>query len=198
VATTLLLIRHAAHDLLGRTLCGRMAGVELNERGHRQAALLAERLGRAPAALYSSPMPRALQTAAPLAARFGLEIRPSEALLEIDFGAWAGRDFASLEGDPLWQRWNAERASARTPEGETMAEVQQRALAGLGDMAARHPEAVVAAVSHGDVIKAVIAAVLGLSLDAHARFEIGPAGLSRIEFWPGGAKLLSMNEDVAA
>ena len=65
---------------------------------------------------------------------------------------------------------------------------------GPGEVSVR---ATVAAVSHGDVIKAVIAAVLGLSIEAHARFEISPASVSKLEFWPGGARLLCMNEATA-
>lgn len=199
MATTILLIRHAAHGLVHHILCGRMPGVHLGEAGRAQAEALADRLREERlAAVYTSPLPRAQETAAPIAARHGLEPRICEGLAEIDFGAWNGRSFASLQDDPHWQRWNAERASERPPGGETMQEAGQRACDAIGRMADHHPEAAVAAVSHADVIKAVLSALLGLSVDAHARFEISPASVSRIVVWPGGGKLLCMNEVAAA
>lgn len=199
MATTIFLVRHAAHDLVGHVLCGRMPGVHLGEAGRRQAALLARRLGREGlAAVYTSPLPRACETAAAIAAPLGMDARTCDGLNEIEFGDWTGRSFASLEGDPHWRRWNAERDAERPPGGETMREAQQRASRCIRRMAEEHPDAAVAAVSHADVIKAVLAEVLGLPLGAHAKFEISPAGLSAIQLWHGGARILCMNEAVAA
>lgn len=199
MATTLFLARHAAHALVGRVLCGRMPGVHLGEAGRREAAALARRLARErPAALFSSPQPRALETAEAIARETGLVPETCAALDEIAFGAWTGRGFDELAGDPRWRRWNEARAAERPPGGETMGEAQARMLAWMEGLRARHPEGAVAAVSHADVIKAALAGVLGLSLDAHARFEIGTAGISAVALWPGGAKLLSMNEAIAA
>jgi probable phosphoglycerate mutase len=123
----------------------------------------------------------------------GLKMVLREDLNEIDFGDWSGRSFASLQCDPRWQRWNAQRATERPPNGEMIGEVQERAFACISRMAQDHPDAEVAAVSHGDVIKAVIAAVLGLPIEAHARFEISPASVSKIELWPDGCRLFCMN-----
>lgn len=199
MATTLFLIRHAAHGIVGDVLCGRMPGVHLSEAGQRQAALLARHLARQGlAAVYSSPLPRALETAALIADRMRLDVRIHCGLNEIDFGEWTGHSFASLAGLPEWTRWNSERTSSRPPGGETMQEVQQRVLRYVQDMTKAHPDVAVAAVSHADVIKAVVAGVLGFSLDAHARFEIAPASLTTLLVWSGGAKLLRMNEVVAA
>ncbi len=199
MATTLLLIRHAVHGLVDRVLCGRMPDVHLAQPGQRQAQALSDLLGGlALQAVYSSPLPRAWETAAPIAARHGLQPVVAEALTEIDFGAWTGKSFTELQDDPHWRRWNAARSDERPPGGETMQEAGQRAFDFLHRVASSHPDGIFAAVSHGDVIKAVIAAVLGLSVDAHMRFEISPAGLSRIQIWPDGARLLSMNEVVTA
>lgn len=195
MATTLFLLRHAAHARVASTLCGRMAGVVLGEEGRRQAAALAERLsGEGIEAVYSSPMVRALETAGPVAARLGLVPCTEAALTEIDFGDWTGRDFASLEGDPAWQRWNEARATARPPGGESMSEAQARAMAGIARLCDAHPAGRVAAVSHCDVIKAVLATILGLTPDGIGRFDILPASISALALWPGGGKVLSMNE----
>ena len=73
-------------------------------------------------ALFSSPRQRTQETAAPIAATLGLPVQTVAALDEIDFGTFTGRNFADLDGDPDWHRWNAERGSVRCPEGETMVE----------------------------------------------------------------------------
>jgi probable phosphoglycerate mutase len=198
VATTLFLARHAVHGLVDQVLCGRTAGVHLGEAGRHQAAQLARRLGQARlAAVYSSPLERARETAAVVAASVRLDPVIEDALTEIDFGAWNGRRFDSLQDDPDWRRWNAERGTARPPGGESMSEVQARSMRWAENASDRHPDEAIAAVSHGDVIKAMVAAVLGLPLDHYARFEIGPASLTTIMLWRGGASLLRMNEAVA-
>jgi broad specificity phosphatase PhoE len=198
VATTLYLARHAMHSLVDQVLCGRTAGVHLADAGRQQAAVLARRLGAVGlAAVYSSPLERARETAAIIAAGAGHDPVIEDALTEIDFGAWNGRRFDSLQDDPEWRRWNEERGTARPPGGESMGEVQARTMRWAAHVAELHPDAAIAAVSHGDVIKAMIAAILGLPLDHYARFEIGPASPTTIILWPGGARLLRMNEAIA-
>jgi broad specificity phosphatase PhoE len=199
MATMLFLMRHVSHPLVGRVLCGRMPGVHLDAQGRMESARLARRLaGERLAAVYSSPMARAVETARPIAERQGIEPRLSEAITEIDFGAWAGRGFDALDPDPQWQHWNAHRSEARAPGGESMQEVRARTRRFVAELCEAHPEAAVAAVSHGDVVKAILADCLGLSIDAHARFEISPGALSFLVYWNGGGKVLRMNEAVAA
>src|SRR3546814_6877824 len=97
--TTIFLIRHAAHDLVGRAIVGRMPGVHLSRAGRQQAEKLAERLAQEPlAALYSSPLARARETAEPLARRLRLELQIAEDLDEIDYGEWTGRTLDELAG----------------------------------------------------------------------------------------------------
>ena len=199
MAATVFLVRHAAHDRVDRVLCGRMPGVGLGEAGRRQAEALARRFaGGGVDAVWTSPLQRARETAEPIAARLGLSARASDALCEIHFGAWTGQAFDALRDDPRWRRWNEARASGRPPGGEAMAEAQARAAGEVERARAEHPDGRVVLVSHGDVIKAVLAGVLGLSLDAHARFEISPGSVSALAVWPGGGKVLSMNEAAAS
>ncbi|HEY0421567.1 MAG TPA: histidine phosphatase family protein, partial [Acetobacteraceae bacterium] len=127
-----------------------------------------------------------------------LAAQPCDALSEIDFGAWTGARFADLAGDPAWSRWNAARAEACPPGGESMQQAQARVVAGIQRMQADHPHGTVVAVSHADVIKAALLWCLGLTLDAHARFDIDPASTSAIALWPGGGKILWMNQGVTA
>lgn len=185
------LVRHGAHDLLGRTLTGRRGGVSLNEEGRAQAERVAQRLAREkPAALLSSPVERCLETAAPIARACGLAAEPAEALSEIDFGAWSGRSFDELRADPGWAAWNSCRGAARCPEGESMLEAQARIVRRIE----RLPDAAVAMVSHGDVIKAALCWALGLSLDFVHRFEIAPGSISAVELRSGAPLTLWINE----
>ncbi len=198
MAATVFLVRHAAHDRVDRTLCGRMPGVGLGDAGRRQAEALGRRFaGEAVDAVWTSPLQRARETAEPIAAGLGFPARTADALCEIDFGAWTGQGFDALRDDPHWRRWNEARGGERPPGGESMAEAQARAVAEVERARAEYPDGRLVLVSHGDVIKAVLAGVLGLSLDAHARFEISPGSVSALAVWDGGGKVLSMNEAAA-
>jgi broad specificity phosphatase PhoE len=178
--TDFLLLRHAAHDWIGRGLAGRAEGIGLNEKGRAEAQELVERLAHRPVdAIYSSPRQRARETAQPLAMRRGLDIRLAPEFDEIDFGEWTRLSFEQLRTEqPHWRAWVERRSVACPPGGEPFAQVAGRALAGIERLAREHPRRHVAIFSHGDVIKAVLAGALGISLDHLERFEIAPASLS--------------------
>src|SRR5690606_29240778 len=119
MTTTLLFIRHTEHEAGPHVLIGRTPGVSLTREGREHAAAVAERLVRLPiAAIYSSPVDRARETAAVLAERLGLETAIEDGLNEVDFGAWTGKAFADLEQMPEWRAWNATRSMCRAPGGE--------------------------------------------------------------------------------
>jgi broad specificity phosphatase PhoE len=198
MTTTVVLIRHAAHDLLGRALAGRMRGVSLNAAGQEQARRLPERLARWPiAALYAGPLQRAQETGSPLALHLGLYLETSRAFDELDAGRWTGLEFSALGGEDDWARWNSQRGLASCPAGESFIEVQARVARGLRTLAEGHPDQTVAVVSHGDTIKAAIMVCLGLAPEFHSRLEIGPASLSVLATGDWGSKLLKMNEEEA-
>jgi len=193
--TTFLLVRHAAHDWLGRGLAGRMP-VSLNPQGWLQAEMLVRRLeGRDIAAIYSSPQPRAQQTVAPLAGRRRLPIRVLEGFDEVDFGQWTGRTFEQLrtEDPERWAAWCERRGSAQPPGGEPFTQVRDRAVAALDQLRMRYPAGTVLIASHGDVIKAVLATSLHLSLDDLERFEVAPASISILEAGEGWQKVRLLN-----
>lgn len=176
--TTILLVRHAAAAVVDR-LCGRTPGIPLSPAGRRQAAALAERLAGVPlAAVYSSPLERTRETTGAIAAAHQVEPIVSEPLGEVDFGEWTGLSFADLDQRPEWRRFNAVRSLAHPPGGERFVEVQRRAVAELQRLATRHPGAIVAAVTHADVIRAVVTYVLGMPIDLFARLEILPASVT--------------------
>jgi probable phosphoglycerate mutase len=192
--TRVFLVRHGSHDLLGTTLCGRRPGVILNARGQDEALRAAARLrSEKLAAVYSSPMERALQTAGPIAETLQLQVQLAKALNELDLGEWSGLGFGALSSRSDWKSWNTDRSQNWPPGGETMLEVQVRFARWLEEIRARHLEAV-AAVTHGDVIKAALALALGLSVDQHARMVIDPGSISMVEADDWGLRLCTMNE----
>lgn len=193
--TTFLLIRHAAPELLPNTLAGRMPGIHLSTQGQKQAQRLAARLADQPiAAVYSSPLERALHTAEPLAEHVREEVQCSEAFADIEYGEWSGKHFDELNGDPRWRHWNEFRSGAPLPNGGMMLEVQVRAVLALEELRHRHGDRVVAVVSHGDVIKALIAHYLGVPLDLFQRIEISPASFSVLAIYDWGARVIRLND----
>lgn len=195
MTTTVFLVRHATHDRLGKVLAGRMEGVTLSDQGLAEAERLAQRLaGENLAAVYASPLERARQTAEPIAKAAHAELRIDEGIQELGFGDWEGAEFEALEDDPRWKLWNRDRTHARAPGGETMWEAQHRAVRWLEDAAREHPGRSIAAVSHADIIKALLAHAMGLPLDFINRFEVAPASLSVLIAGDWGLKVHSINE----
>ena len=195
---TFLLIRHGLTDDVGVRLSGRAPGLHLNREGRAQAAALADSLeGVRIAAVFSSPLERAIETARPIAERRGLSIEIAVGFSEFDFGEWTGRTHAELQTDPTWQRFNAVRSTTRPPGGESMLDVQCRAWAALVNLDERYPAAVVAIVSHGDVIRGVLLEAAGIPLDFVHRVEISPARISILQFSRGGPAVLQVNGDSA-
>ncbi len=195
--TTFLLIRHATCDPVGRLIAGRLPGVHLNEAGKQQALKLAERLSPLSiAALYSSPLERASETAQPIAAQNRLEILPAPGFNEVDFGSWTGKTFAELESVPEWRSFNEFRSGTRIPGGENMAEVLSRSLGELEQLRKRHaqPGTLVGIVSHGDVLRMLITHALGMPSDFIHRLELSPASLTVLEVEDYGPRLLLLNE----
>jgi len=192
---TFFLIRHGPHDLLGRTMAGRMPGVHLNAEGQRQAEQLAERLAAVPIrAIYSSPLERSQETAVPLAARLGLPVQTSEALGEIDFGDWTGRTFQELQEIPRWRQFNTYRSGTRIPQGEMMLEAQARIVGEMERLRELHPHDHLALVGHADPLKAAVAYYLGVPLDLFQRIEISPASVSIVALSDFGPQIVRLND----
>ena len=193
--TTFLLIRHALCDPVGRSIAGRQPGVHLNAEGKRDAVSLGAQLAQlALAGVYSSPLERALETAGSIAAPHGLPVYTAPGLNEVDFGEWTGKTLEELDGLAEWKNFNTRRSQTRIPGGEAMPEVLSRATAELDRQSRLHPgEALVAVVSHGDVLRAVFADALGMSLDNLQRLEVSPASISVLRFDRGDRRVLQIN-----
>ena len=193
--TYILLIRHGENEWVSSgKLAGRTPGVHLNEKGRDQAQQLAEMLAHQPIrAIYSSPLVRCLETAQPVAERLGLSVCEDPGLLEVDYGDWHARELKELGKLPEWQMVQHFPSSFRFPGGEALREVQQRSVAALERIAARHPNEVVALFSHGDVIRTTLAHYAGTALDLFQRVQISTASISTIGLFGGRPAILNMN-----
>ena len=188
------LIRHGTNDWLSHSIAGWRPEVHLNDEGRRQAEQLARRLaGAGIQRIYSSPLERARETAAPLGRAIGVEVQLVEDIGEVRFGDWTGKRLVELEQDPRWHRWNLCRSNNRAPNGETLLEVQSRVVGFLQRLCDECPGETVALFSHGDPIRAVLLYYLGVSLDFVNRLEISPASSSVVALDPSSAQILSVN-----
>lgn len=171
-----------------------MPGINLNDTGRQQAQLLADQLVHLRIhAVYSSPMERAMQTAAPIAAGHGLVVQENEHLTEIDFGEWTNKTLSELDSQEAFQLFNQFRSSSRIPGGEIIGEVQQRMVNEIQRLTGIHKDETVVLVSHGDVIKTTLAFYAGIHPDLSHRLEISPASVSIIELYKETCRVVLIN-----
>jgi probable phosphomutase (TIGR03848 family) len=193
--THFLLIRHGSTAATGHALSGWTPGVTLDDHGRAEVRGLCDRIARLDvSAVYTSPIERTRETAALIAAHFGLEPHVCEGAGEIRFGRWTGRAFSELAGDPTWRAFNTFRSGVRVPGGELMLEAQARFVAALVGLKRQHAQEAVVVVSHADLIKAALAHFLGVPLDLFQRIEISPASLSVLVLSEHGAHVLCVND----
>jgi probable phosphoglycerate mutase len=151
------LVRHAAHDLIGRVLAGRKMDIGLNAEGRRQAEIVAQQLAAMRIhQVISSPRQRARQTAEPIAIAHELSIRIAPQIDEHHAGLWEGQDFETLQRDPHWRLWNEQRSETRPPAGESMIELQTRFVSYLDGLAEQYPNDTIVLVSHAEPIRAAL------------------------------------------
>ena len=185
--TTLLLIRHAEPAAWAKQLCHGALDVPLSDEGVIQARCIGDHLRDARLdAVYASPLGRAVATASAVARPHGLTPVLREDLAEIDFGAFEGRTFEKIAAShpELYAQWMREPASVRFPGGETFEDLRERTTSEVTRIRREHEGGSVAVVTHGGVIRAVLAEVLGL--DDGMIFRIGQSwgGMSLVE-WVG-------------
>lgn len=193
--TLLLLIRHGMNDWVHGRLAGWTPGVHLNDEGCAQAQALADRLADMPiAAVYSSPLERAIETAQPIAASRGLPLRVVDGVGEVRYGEWTGGELKELSKHELWPGVQFYPSGTRFPGGETLGEVQARAIATLDALRAQHPKEMIAVVAHADLLKLVIAYYIGMHIDLFQRLVINPASLTAFAFSPMGPRMLAYND----
>jgi probable phosphomutase (TIGR03848 family) len=195
--TTVLLVRHGRTSAnASGTLAGRSPGVLLDDAGREQAKLLAARLAAVPlAAVISSPLERCVETAGALVADRDVDAQVDERFTECGYGDWTGGQLKALAKQPLWKVVQAHPSAATFPGGEALRTMQARAVDAVRDWSVQLGEdATYAVVSHGDVIKAVLADALGLHLDLFQRLQVDPCSLSVVRYTPLRPFVVRLND----
>lgn len=203
IITRVLLVRHGRTPTTGTVLPGRAPGLHLAEDGRKEAEATAERIAalKAVAAVYSSPLERAQETAEIIAARRSLSVRIEPGLLECDIGDWTGWEIAKAAKTPEWTAVQRYPSGFRFPGGESFMEIQARMTGTIAALVARHPGETVVAVSHADPIKTALAHALGTPLDLFQRIMIATASISVVAYGRSGPAVLTVNSvggDLAA
>ncbi|CAB4370742.1 MAG: hypothetical protein F2918_01225 [Actinobacteria bacterium] len=198
--TTVILLRHA-HSVANEKgiLAGRASGVSLSTKGIEQAALLSSRLGNARFKdIRISPLERCLATIEPWLqsqdAALRKKILIDSNISEVDYGDWTGKKLLALSLRKEWRVVQNTPSKMMFPNGEGLLQVQQRAETALHQSIKKAGSGVSLIVSHGDVIKSLIATALELDLDKFQKIVIDPASISVLDFNKGNFRLLHLND----
>jgi probable phosphoglycerate mutase len=190
-----LLVRHGQTPTTGKLLPGRAPGLHLADVGREQAQRAAERIAALATvdAVYASPLERARETAAPIAAARGLKVQIDKGLLECEFGDWTGAELKKLMKLPEWGTVQRAPSTFRFPNGESFTEMQTRMVSAIDRLRAKHEGGVIVLVSHADPIKAAVAHAMGTHIDLFQRIVIGTCSVSAIAYGMGAPIVLTVN-----
>ncbi len=193
--TLVLLVRHGQTPTTGKLLPGRAPGLHLADLGREQAARAAERIAALSKvdAIYASPLERARETAAPIAAVRGLKVQIDRGLLECDFGDWTGAELKKLMKLPEWGTVQRAPSTFTFPNGESFIAMQTRMVTAIDRLRAKHAGGVIVLVSHADPIKAAVAHAMGTHIDLFQRIVIGTCSVSAIAYGMGSPIVLTVN-----
>lgn len=186
--TTIMLIRHGENDSIGRYLPGQRPGLHLNVAGQEQARQIAVSLADVPVSrVISSPMERAVETAAMLAEAKGLKIEIHPGFIEMHPGDWTGRSFPDLNNDPVWAKLRSSPDTCGYPGGEDFKDTQQRLWTALQEVLEQevNEKGITAIFSHADCIRLILAKALEIPLKRYNRLMIDTASLSILVFRKG-------------
>jgi probable phosphoglycerate mutase len=198
----LVLIRHAHSEAnAAGILSGRLPNVHLSEKGVAQSEDLAVRLGNFPvSSLRISPMERCFETISPWINSIVLPSNPSfqpfidEELTEVDYGTWSGKKLAMLSKNKLWKTVQESPSRMYFPQGEGIAQMQARAMKSVHEAVSVKGKGAAVLVSHGDVIKSIVASALGMHLDEFQRIVIDPASISILDYSTTKPRTLLLND----
>jgi probable phosphomutase (TIGR03848 family) len=194
-----ILIRHA-HSVANEKgiLAGRSSGVVLSKLGKQQAIDLKKRLGDMKFKCISvSPLERCFATIQPWIKAAGVSdknIDFDEGLSEVDYGSWTGKKLSVLSLKKEWRVVQRTPSKMVFPDGEALIAVQRRAKKSLMNAIKKAGNGSVLIVSHGDVIKSLIASALELELDKFQKIVIDPASISVLDYHKGSFRLLHIND----
>ena len=191
----MLLVRHGQTPTTGAVLPGRAPGLHLSDAGNAQAQRAADRIAtlKKVTAVYSSPLERTRETAAPIARACGLRVRRDRGLLECDFGDWTGSELKALSKLPEWTTVQQRPSMFRFPGGESFAEMQLRISSTIQRLAQAHRGETIVTVSHADPIKAAMSDAAGSHLDSFQRLVISPCSISALLIGDRSTTVLTVN-----
>jgi len=196
--TQIILVRHGQTEWNRIERFRGRADVPLNETGLAQAEATGRRVASQwrPAAVYSSPLSRAVKTAEAIARHFSLPVQIHPGLVDIDYGEWQG-----LTPEEARQRWPAEIDAwyhqphlARIPGGESLAELRVRLMASVNKLAKRHAGQTIVLVGHTVINRIILLGVLGLGDERFWRLKQEPCAINVFEADAGDFTLVSMND----
>jgi probable phosphoglycerate mutase len=201
----LVLIRHAHSEAnAAGILSGRLPNVHLSEKGLAQSEQLAVRLGNFPVSnLRISPMERCFETISPWINSIVMPNNPrfepiiDEELTEVDYGLWSGKKLSILSKNKLWKTVQESPSRMYFPKGEGIAQMQSRAMTSVHQAVSSKAKGAAVIVSHGDVIKSIVASALGMHLDEFQRIVIDPASISIVDFSTTKPRVLLLNDSRA-
>ena len=194
----IVLLRHA-HSVANEKniLAGRTPGISLSKTGSKQADALVDRLGSTTFdQIFISPMERCHQTIAPWLATSlqSVPLTVDHDISEVDYGEWTGKSLAVLRRKKLWKTVAEQPSQMIFPQGESLLQMQQRALSSFYRLNSLKGSKARLLVSHGDVIKSIVAHCLGMHLDQFQKLVIEPASLTVIDTDNGVSRLITFND----
>ena len=196
--TKLILVRHGHVEGISPERFRGRAALPLTELGRREAETTAAHVAASwrPAAIYTSPMGRCVDTGAAIGKPLGLTASAMLGLNDIDYGDWQG-----LTADQARARWPGELDTwyrhpdwGAIPGGETLQQVLARAVAALREVVQRHPEDAVVLVSHDSVNRVLLLHALELPLSRYWRFKQNPCCINELDFDADGFVILGINQ----
>lgn len=195
--TRIILVRHGQTEWNREERFRGRVDIDLDETGVRQAQAAAEKIARWDvAAIYSSPLKRAMATAQIIASRLGLPVEPLDGINDMDFGIWQGLSIeeARRRYRELFDLWRYSPQRLEIPDGETLEDVQRRAVATIDDLVARHQNETVALVSHRVVCKVLLCHLLGLDNSHFWQIAQDTTAINLFELWEGWSSLRLLND----
>jgi alpha-ribazole phosphatase len=195
--TNVLLVRHGQTESNVTGFFMGWSDEDINRFGYAQAGRLSSRLADLPiAAIYSSPLKRAYNTALVLAKPHQLTAEVRDDLVEIQVGDWQGLhiDEISQRWPELWQQSRIDPSQVALPNGESFEQVRERAVRAFNQIVQANQGRQVLMVTHDVVIRVIVAHILGTSNSIYRRFEIANASLSRIAVSEDRTRLVTLND----
>ncbi len=196
--TRFVLVRHGQTEWNRVERFRGRADVPLNEAGVAQAAATGRRVAAEwqPAAIYASPLSRAVVTAEAIAVHFDLPVVPLDGLVDIHYGDWQGLtpEEARARWPDLLHAWYTAPATVQIPGGESLTALRERVMAAIQELASRHADQTIVLVSHTVINRVILLAILGLGNDRFWRLRQDNCAINVFEAEDGDFTLVSLND----